>query len=553
MNQKRVVVVGGSAGGMSFATRYRRLNQKDSIIILERGPYVSYANCGLPYYISQEIPSREDLFVVDQDVLINRFKLDLKTEHEVVSLDSKKKVIHCMHHGKPLDIPYDMCVLSPGAKPFDLKISGSETHPALFTLRNVEDVDRIVDSLQSNHLKHAVVMGAGFIGLEIVENLVRKGLTVSVVEKSSQVLPPLDVEMAQALHQTLIAQGVKVYINHSVVSMDASSCVLDDGTRLQADLVLSCVGVVPDTQFAKQSGIICGMREGIVVDHRYQTNLDSVYALGDACITQQFSSKKDALIPLASPANRQGRHLADILSGKSKERTLTLGTSILRLFNLSAASTGLNEKQLEGQAYEVFHLSANDHAGYFPGATPILLKVLFDPKTHLILGAQAIGEKGVDKRIDVIATAIKANMKVNELQDLELAYAPPFGSAKDIVNMAGYVAENILDKTTHRIHWNALETLQQEGAYLLDVRNDEERAELGYIIGSHHCPLDALRTHLHTFPKDQCIIVYCQSSARSYNAECILRDAGFNVMNMDGSFGLYRLIRPDRIVMDGSL
>ncbi len=540
MDVKRIVVVGGVAGGMSFATRYRRLNQDDHIIVFEKGPYVSFANCGLPYYISGEISDREDLIVASQQMLQDRFQLDIRSNHEVISINPEAKTVTVQIGDRQEDVAYDELVLSTGAKPIVLDIPGRDNNEGVFTLRNIPDVDAITAYVENKKPQSAVVIGAGFIGLEMAENLKHLGLDVSVVEKAPQVLPPFDEEMAKFALFELNKHGVKVYTDTSVTRFEGSLAVLEDESTLNADLVIMSVGVLPETKIASDAGLTLGMRGGLVVNENYQTSNEHIHAVGDAIIVKHTVTQDDVMIPLASPANRQGRHLADILSGIEHKNHGSLGTAIVRLFDLTFASTGLNERQLKGRDYKVMHLYANNHAGYFPNATKINLKLIFDPQTEAILGAQAIGEDGVDKRIDIIATAIKANMKVTDLQELELSYAPPFGSAKDIVNMAGYVAQNILMGTTNLVQWHEIKKLQDEGALILDVREDDEVAE-GAIEGSVHMKLDSMRCSMIQLPRDRHIVLHCESGVRSYNAEQILKASGFNVSNLDGGYQLYKV------------
>lgn len=540
MDVKRIVVVGGVAGGMSFATRYRRLNQDDHIIVFEKGPYVSFANCGLPYYISGEISEREDLIVASQQMLQDRFQLDIRNNREVISINPEAKTVTVQIGDRQEDVAYDELVLSTGAKPIVLDIPGRDNNEGVFTLRNIPDVDAITAYVENKKPQSAVVIGAGFIGLEMAENLKHLGLDVSVVEKAPQVLPPFDEEMAKFALFELNKHGVKVYTDTSVTRFEGSLAVLEDESTLNADLVIMSVGVLPETKIASDAGLTLGMRGGLVVNENYQTSNEHIHAVGDAIIVKHTVTQDDVMIPLASPANRQGRHLADILSGIEHKNHGSLGTAIVRLFDLTFASTGLNERQLKGRDYKVMHLYANNHAGYFPNATKINLKLIFDPQTEAILGAQAIGEDGVDKRIDIIATAIKANMKVTDLQELELSYAPPFGSAKDIVNMAGYVAQNILMGTTNLVQWHEIKKLQDEGALILDVREDDEVAE-GAIEGSVHMKLDSMRCSMIQLPRDRHIVLHCESGVRSYNAEQILKASGFNVSNLDGGYQLYKV------------
>ncbi len=538
MDAKKIVVVGGVAGGMSFATRYRRLNQSAEIIVLDKGPYVSFANCGLPYYISKEITNRSDLLVADQKMLENRFRLNVKTNHEVIKINPTAKTLDVRNKGRIETMGYDQLILSTGAKPIVLGISGR--NEGVFTLRNIPDVDAITNYIENHNPKSAVVIGAGFIGLEMAENLRKLGLGVSVVEKAPQVLPPFDVEMAQFAFNELIKNKVSVYTNTSVTHFEDKLAVLEDGTKLNADMVIMSVGVLPDTQIAEDAGLVLGMRGGLVVNENYQTSDPNIYAIGDAIIVNHTITHEKTMIPLASPANRQGRQLADILNGIEHANHGSLGTAILRLFDLTFASTGLNERQLQNKNYEVLHLYANNHAGYFPNATKINLKVIFDPKTEAILGAQAVGKSGVDKRIDVIATAIKAKMKVSDLQELELSYAPPYGSAKDIVNMVGYVSQNMIMGITKTVQWHALDKLQEAGALILDVREENE-VKAGAIKGSLHMKVDDIYKNMNQLPKDRHIVIHCESGGRSYNAEQILRAHGFEVSNLDGGYHLYKV------------
>jgi NADPH-dependent 2,4-dienoyl-CoA reductase/sulfur reductase-like enzyme/rhodanese-related sulfurtransferase len=544
---KKIVVIGGVAGGMSFASRYRRLNQEDDIIIFEKGPYVSFANCGLPYHISGEIRSRSALLVVREQLLMNRFRLDIRSKSEVVQVNPKDKSIEYIYQDQRFVETYDELVISTGAKPIDLEIEGKEDIPH-FSLRNIPDLDRIMGFIKSNQPKHATIIGAGYIGLEVAENLIKKGISVSLVEKSNEVLPIVDIEMASLIREELIKQGVIVYTNDEIIKFEDNKVNLKSGESFQTDLVVTAVGVNPDTKIFQEAGIKTGIRSGILVDETFQTSIPHIYAVGDAIIVKHQVSHQDALIPLASPANRQGRQLADILSGLPVKNKGTLGTSIVKVFDLSLASTGLNEKQLKGTPYQVIHLNANDHASYYPNATPIYLKVLFNPQTEEILGAQAVGQKGVDKRIDILATAIKAKLKVRDLQELELSYAPPYSSAKDIVNLAGYVASNILLGLTKTVQWHEIEGLASSGDVMfLDVRTAFEREAQGYIENSLHIDLDQLKDQYKTLPKDQRIIIYCETGTRSYHAERFLRAKGFNVFNLDGGLSLLSMTKKELI------
>lgn len=537
---KTIVVVGGVAGGMSFATRYRRLNENDRIIVLDKGPYVSFANCGLPYYVSGDIAERSSLIVAQQSMLEERFKLDIRTEHEVVEVNSESKFVRVVDGtGKESEISYDTLVLSPGANPFVPEVGGI-TH----TVRNIPDVDRIMENV---NVKSALVIGAGFIGLEMVESLRHRGLDVTLVELAPEVLAPFDSEMAIMARHELERNGVTIYTGDSVKSISDTHAVLTSGVSVPAELVIMSIGVSPATEFLAGSGVELGLKGGILVGESYQTSVEDIYAVGDAIVVKNQISGDDALISLASPANRQGRQLADNLAGIKNLNKGSLGTAIVRIFDLTFASTGMNERMLQGRDIQIIHLIGKNHAGYFPGSEEIHMKVIYDTNTHLILGAQAVGKDGVDKRIDVIATAIKAGMSVDSLQELELTYAPPYGSAKDLVNMVGYASQNLILGISETIQWHQVRDAVNEGAVLVDVRTVQERAK-GYIEGSIGIPLDSLRDSLHLLDINKEIIVHCQSSVRSYNAERILRQLGYKVRNLDGSFALYSRILPKEII-----
>lgn len=536
---KKIVVIGGVAGGMSFATRYRRLNQNDDILIFEKGPYVSFANCGLPYHISGEIRTRSGLLVVREQLLKDRFRLDIRSKAEVVHINPDEKVITYIFENQTHYENYDELIISTGAKPIAYHIEGISDIPH-FSLRNIPDLDRIMSYIKEHTPKHATVIGAGYIGLEVAENLIKKGIFVTLVEKSVEVLPVVDQEMGMFIHHELVKHGVEVFTHDEILRFEQHKAFLKSGSSFKTDLVISAVGVIPDTKIAKDAGIQTGQREGIIIDQHFKTSCDHIYAVGDAVIVKQQITLEDALIPLASPANRQGRQLADILSGLNVTHKGTLGTSIVKVFDLSLAATGLNEKQLVGKNYKVIHLTANDHASYYPGATPIYLKVIFNPSTQMILGAQAVGEKGVDKRIDIIATAIKGGIKVTDLQELELSYAPPYSSAKDIVNLAGYVASNVILGLTDMVQWYEVKKLieKKEDILFLDVRSPFERDAYGYIKSSINIDVDQIPYSYETLPKEKKIIIYCDLGTKSYHAERFLKSKGYNVCILNGAFSM---------------
>ena len=548
----RIVIIGGVAGGMSAATRLRRLNETAEIIVLEKGPYVSFANCGLPYYVAGEIDERTDLLVQTPESLQARFDLDVRPNSEAISIDSDNKEVVVKTDQETYTLGYDKLILSPGAKPFIPPAKGLEEAENIFTLRSVPDVDAITNFINIHNSKKAVVIGAGFIGLEMAESLAHRGMEVTIVEKAPHVLPPFDEEMAAYIRKELVANGIKLYTGLAAESFEEKGkiVVLENGERLESDVTLMSVGVKPETRVALTAGVETGLRGGIVVDDQYETSQKDIYAVGDAIVVKQQINGEDTMIALASPANRQGRQVADVISGLERKNKGSIGTAIVRVFKLAAASTGLNERQLQqaDEAYEVIHIQGKSHAGYYPNAKTIVLKLLFHPTTGKIYGAQAIGEDGVDKRIDIIATAIKAGMTVQELPELEFTYAPPFGSAKDPVNMAGYVALNLMEGISESVQWYELEDKQAEGYLLLDVRNEGELKSNGRLKGAVNIPLDSLRDRMAELPKDQPIIVSCHSGLRSYAAERILKQNGYQAKNLDGAFALYSTVKPEKVV-----
>lgn len=547
----KIVIIGGVAGGMSAATRLRRLNEHAEIIVLEKGPYVSFANCGLPYYVAGEIENRSDLLVQTPEQLKARFRLDVRPNSEAIKIDTEGKEIMVASESDTYTLAYDKLILSPGAKPFIPPIKGLEMAKNSFTLRNVPDVDEVMTYIESHNPKKAVIIGAGFIGLEMAESLVNRGIHVTIVEKAPHVLPTIDEEMAAFITKELSKNQINVITGTSVIGIEneGRSVIIENGAKIETDFILLSVGVQPESRLAVDSGIQTGLRGGIVVDDNYQTSAKDVYAVGDAILVKQYSTQKDTLISLASPANRQGRQVADILSGLKRKNLGSLGTAIVRVFDQTIASTGLTEQQLKSEEknYQVVHIQGKNHAGYYPNASMILLKLLFNPISGEIYGAQAVGKESVDKRIDILATAIKGNLTVEDLPELEFAYAPPFGSAKDPVNMAGYAALNSMEGITESIQWHELQSYLEKGALLLDVRGEKEIAANGYFPNALTIPLDSLRERMHELPQDKEFIVSCQSGLRSYIAERILKQNGFRVKNLDGAFSLYSTVRPEEV------
>ncbi|MGC8740951.1 MAG: FAD-dependent oxidoreductase [Candidatus Sumerlaeaceae bacterium] len=541
----KIVIVGGVAAGASCAARARRLSEQAEIILVERGPFVSFANCGLPYYIGGEIADRQKLIVQSAHSLHARFNIDVRIETEAIVIDPKAKTVLLRHRpsGEERLETYDELVLAVGAKPLAPPIPGLN-RAGHFFLRTIPDVDAIQEWLATHPCQRAVVVGGGYIGLETAEQLHKRGLHVSIVEALPQVMAPFDPDMAAYLHREIRSHGVDLYLNDPVASFEAPSSpgeahasvvVLKSGTSLPADIVILGLGVRPDTDLAKTAQIEIGPTGGIRVDEFMRTSVEHIWAAGDAVEVKDFVTGQPCVVPLAGPANRQGRIIADNIFGFQSRYAGTIGTAILRLFTLAAACTGANEKALSrlGRHYEVIHLHPASHASYYPGAKPLAMKVIFDPANGELLGAQIVGHDGVDKRIDVLATAIKARMTVEDVAELELAYAPPFGSAKDPVNMAGMVAQNIRRGLVSQAQWHEI---RPEAPFIvLDARTAAERAH-GAIPGSIHVPVDYLRRHLAELPRDREIVVHCAAGLRSYIANRILLQNGFKVRNLSGGF-----------------
>ena len=546
----KIIIVGGVAGGMSAATRLRRLKEDAEIIIFEKGPFVSFANCGLPYYVSGEIAEREDLLVQTPESLKARFHLDVRPFHEVTAISPDQHTVTVRHDGKEFTESYDRLILSPGAKPFVPPIDGLETAENTYTLRNVPDLDEIMLALEKQP-KEAVVIGAGFIGLEMAENLRKRGLNVTIVEKAPHVLPPLDEEMAAFVQAELLKNGIQVVTSQSAMRFEDKGkvIVLENGQKIVSDVTILSVGVQPENALAQVAGIELGLRGGILVNERYETSQPDIYAVGDAIVVKQEVTGEDALISLASPANRQGRQVADVIAGVARKNKGSIGTAIVRAFDMTAASTGLSERilRMNGLPYQVIHVSGKDHAGYYPGATDVTLKLLFEPTSGKIYGAQGVGKKGVDKRIDILATAIKGNLTIFDLPELEFTYAPPFGSAKDPVNMLGYAALNLVEGLSDNIQWYELEEELAAGKKFLDVRTTSEFQQGHLKVDTVHIPLNELRERLGELDKSQDYIVSCHSGLRSYIAERILKQAGFSVKNLDGAFALYKMVKPEGV------
>ncbi|MCG1028998.1 CoA-disulfide reductase [Virgibacillus halodenitrificans] len=541
---EKIIIIGGVAGGSTAAARLRRLNEESNIIMFEKGEYISFANCGLPYYIGGTITDRDKLLVQNVKDMSLRYNLDIRIFSEVIKIDrqAKKVFVKNVQSGEIYEETYDKIILSPGARPVVPPIPGIDKAKTLFTLRNMEDTDRIKSFINKHLPRKAVVIGGGFIGLEMAENLHDQGIKVTVVEMSEQVMAPLDKEMAAIIHNHLQEKGIELILGDGVKSIEnnGQSILTQKGNKMETDLILLSIGVRPENELALQAGLRTGKRGGIQVNQKLQTNDPSIFAIGDAIEVNDFTNKQPTMIPLAWPANRQGRLVADIINGKDVQYNGTLGTSIAKVFDYTVASTGNNEKILNrlGKPYEVIHIHPVSHAGYYPGAVPIALKMIFDKTSGTIYGAQAVGKDSVDKRIDVIATAIKGGLTVKDLPDLELAYAPPYSSAKDPVNMAGYVASNIMEGEVDTIQWHEIDRILADGGTLIDVRRPEEW-ENGHITGATSIPLDELRDRLDDLPKEETIYVNCQVGLRGYIAARILAENGFKVKNLDGGWKTY--------------
>jgi NADPH-dependent 2,4-dienoyl-CoA reductase/sulfur reductase-like enzyme/rhodanese-related sulfurtransferase len=533
-----VVIVGGVAGGMSAATRLRRLDEDVDIIVIERSGHVSFANCGLPYYVGGVIEGEDDLTLQTPESLAARFRLDVRVDAEVVSIDreARRVAVRSTITGSEEHVEYGDLVLSTGAAPVRPPIPGYER---VLTLRTVEDAARMASQV-GDQPASAVVIGAGFIGLEVAENLVERGLAVTIVEAAPQVLAPLDPEMAILVEDELVAHGVRVETGSTVASIGAGDVTLADGRVLPADVVVGAIGVRPDVGLAVEAGLAIGPGGGIVVDDVMATSDPHIYAVGDAVEKTDAISHATSLIALANVANRQGRRVADHLAGREVRRVESLGTAIVKVFDLTAATVGWNERRLAaaGRRYRVVHSHPFDHATYYPGATRLAMKLLFDPTDGTLLGAQAVGRRGVDKRIDVIATAMSGGLTAERLADLELAYAPPFSSAKDPVNMLGYMAENVIVGDCDVVDPLDLASLADAGWLVVDVRTSAEH-DAGSIPGSILVPLDELRAHLDRLEGRE-VVVYCEVGQRGHTATALLRDQGMTARNLDGGYVTWR-------------
>jgi NADPH-dependent 2,4-dienoyl-CoA reductase/sulfur reductase-like enzyme/rhodanese-related sulfurtransferase len=530
----RVIIIGGVAGGMSAATRLRRLDETAEIIVLEKSGHVSYANCGLPYYVGGVIENEKDLLLQTPASLHARFRLDVRVSTEVLAINSAKKTVAVkdLLTQETMELDYDKLILSPGASPVVPPIPGIERG---MVLRTVEDVEKIASSVGKNP-KSAVVIGGGFIGVEIAENLIHRRIPTALIEATDQVLMPLDPELATLVAKEMRSKGVDLHLGSSVVKISPTSVELANSQVIDAEIVILAIGVRPEIGLAKAAGLEIGVRNGIKVDDFNRTSNHDIYAIGDAAEKTDALDGNATLVPLANLANRHGRVVADHICGRKTRPVKTIGTAIVKVFDLMIATTGWNEKRLTAanRSHQAIHIHPNSHAGYYPDAKQMALKLIFDPKSGEILGAQGVGIEGVDKRIDVIATAMRGEITAPELADLELAYAPPFGSAKDPVNMLGYVAENVLSGVSKVAQWHEIDEYRDKGFEILDVRTVSECGN-GVIPGAINIPVDEIRDRYREL-KNKNILVNCQVGLRGHTASMLLKELGYNAVNLDGGY-----------------
>ena len=555
----KVVIVGGVAVGATAAARLRRLDERAEIVIFERSGYISYANCGLPYYIGDVITDSEDLALQTPESFFARFRVHVKTRHEVIAIHTERKTVSVknLENGKIFEERYDKLILSPGAKPVKPRLSGMEIDK-LFTLRTVEDTLRIKGYIQKHKPKSVLLAGGGFIGLELAENLRELGLEVTIVQRPKQLMKPFDADMAAFIHNEMRKHGVKLALGYTVEgfkeSGDGVDVLLKDNAPLHADMVVQAIGVIPDTALAKEAGLELGLKGSIVVNDRMETSAPDIYAGGDAVQVKHSVSGEDTLISLAGPANKQGRIIADNICGGDSRYQGSQGSCVIKVFDMTAAATGINETTAKalGLSVDTVILSPMNHAGYYPGSKVMTMKVVFEKETYRLLGAQIVGYDGVDKRIDVLATAIHAGLKATDLKDLDLAYAPPYSSAKDPVNMAGFMIDNIANGTLKQWHLADLDQLLGDGSVtLLDTRTVGEYSR-GHIEGFRNIPVDELRERINEIERGKPVYVICQSGLRSYVACRILRGNGFEAYNFSGGFRFYDAVFNDRTLIESA-
>lgn len=531
----KVVIIGGVAGGMSAAARLRRLDENAEITVYEMSEHVSYANCGLPYFVSDVISKRDNLLLQTPEALWNRFRIKANVQSMITSINRAAQTVTVKNlaSGEIFEDSYDKLVISTGARPRRLDVPGIER---AMWLRNVTDADAVKEALQTVNNKSVAILGAGFIGIELAENIAHMGIDVTIIQRSNSILGQFDPEMVQPLHDKLLKHGVKIELNVQAAKITDTHVVLTDGRKIDAGLVFTAAGVDPDNSLAREAGLKIGETGGLWVDDQQRTSDPNIFAAGDAVEKNGVLTGEQTLIPLANLANRHGRLVADVIAGREVRAHAAVGTVILGAFGTAVGITGLSEKAAKkaGIAHQIIHIHPNNHAGYYPGSKRLSMKVLFDPATGKILGAQANGEDGVDKRIDVIATAMHGGLTIEDLMDLELAYAPQFGSAKDAINIAGYVGNNVFSDTTPTLQWHELEAARAAGAQVVDVRSGGEHG-YAHIPGTLNIPVEQLRDRLDEIQTED-VVVYCQVGQRGHIATQILRANGANVRNLDGGF-----------------
>ncbi len=553
----KVVIVGGVAGGATAAARIRRLDEQAEIFVFERSGYISYANCGLPYYIGGTIEDPEELTLQTPESFWNRFRVKMKVRHEVTAIHPDKKTVSVtnLETGESWEEVYDKLLLSPGTKPTQPRLPGVGIH-RLFTLRTVEDTFRIKEYIRQNQPKSAVLAGGGFISLEVAENLRELGMDVTIVQRPKQLMNPFDADMAAFIHGEMRRHGITLALGHTVEGFQEAEggvdVLLKDAPSLHADMVILAIGVTPESDLARSAGLTLGIKGSILVNDRMETSLPDIYAVGDAVQVRHFVTGEDALISLAGPANKQGRIAADNICGGDSHYQGSQGSSVIKVFDMTAAATGINEgaARKAGIAFDKVILSPTSHAGYYPGGKVMTMKVLFEKGTYRLLGAQIVGYDGVDKRLDVLATAIRAGMKATELKELDLAYAPPYSSAKDPVNMAGFLIDNLKNGVVKQWYLEDAETLPRDGSViLLDTRTPGEFRR-GHIDGFRNIPVDDLRGRLGELEQGKPVYVICQSGLRSYIASRILMGNGFDCYNFAGGFRFYDAVKHDRCLIE---
>ena len=555
----KIVIIGGVAGGATAAARIRRLDEQAEIIVFEKSGYISYANCGLPYYIGGVIEKKSSLTLQTPESFWNRFRFDMRVKHEVIKINPEKKIVevHNLNTEEVFEETYDKLIISTGAKPTQPRLPGVGIDK-LFTLRTVEDTFKIKEYIEVNKPKSVVLAGGGFIGLELAENLRELGMDVTIVQRPKQLMNPFDSDMAAIIHGEMRKHGVKLHLGYTVEGFeekaDGVDVLLKDKVALHADMVILAIGVTPDTNLAKEAGLELGIKDSIVVNDRMETSVKDIYAVGDAVQVKHAVTGLDALISLAGPANKQGRIVADNVCGGDSRYIGSQGSSVIKVFDMTAATTGINVTNAKKAGLDVEYviLSPMSHAGYYPGGKMMTLKVVFDKETYRLLGAQAVGYDGVDKRIDVLATAIHMGMKATELKDLDLAYAPPYSSAKDPVNMAGFIIDNISNGTLKQWFLEEVEEIQgREDVVRLDTRTVAEY-ERGHIEGFQNIPVDELRERLDEIEKGKPVYVICQSGLRSYIATRILVGNGYECYNFAGGYRFYDIVTNDKCLIESA-